>query len=275
MSLHIGVSMKNLHILGLAMLVLLLSACSATDYNRFSNNVKEESIIKKVTDEQYNEEALFEWKIAKGDRVEVTAFNQSSTGSGTLSRLLSTGGQRGDTNRVGDEGILILSSGEVNLPLVGLVKISGLTETEAGQKLIKEYKKYLRNPYVAVKILNQRLFVLGEVRNPGTVLVTNGTMTLFEALATSGDITDFAKRTNVKIIRGNLRNPEIREVDLTDLNSIRYNSLILQPNDIVYVDSRDAKGSNVATQEKMPFLQLISAILNPFTQAAIINEGFN
>ncbi|MEA2110736.1 MAG: polysaccharide biosynthesis/export family protein [Campylobacterota bacterium] len=267
--------MKKLHVLGLSILVVLLSACSTKDYNRFNKNVEEETVVKELSDRQYNSEALFEWKIRKGDRVEITAFNQSSTGSGTLSQLLSTGGQRNDTNRVGDEGMLILSSGQVNLPLVGLVKISGLTETEAAEKLIKEYKKYLRNPYVAVKILNQRLFVLGEVRSPGTLLVTNGTMTLFEALASSGDITDQAKRTNIKIIRGSLRNPEIREVDLTDLNSIRYNSLILQPNDIVYVDARDAKGSNVAIAEEMPLLQLISAILNPFTQAAIINDGFD
>jgi polysaccharide export outer membrane protein len=267
--------MRYLHVFGLVALVLLFSACSTKDYNRFSNNVKEESIVKKVTNEQYDQEALFEWKISQGDRVEITAFNQSSTGSGQLNQLLSSGGQRVYTQRVGDEGILIGADGTVNLPLVGAIKITGLTEGEAARKLISEYKKYLRNPYVAVKILNQRLFVLGEVRRPGTLLVTNGTMTLFEALASSGDITDYAKRTNIKIIRGNLRQPEIREVDLTDLNSIRYSSLILQPNDIVYVDARDSKGSNVGIQEEMPFLQLLAAILNPFAQAAVINAGFN
>ena len=266
--------MKNLHTLSLFMLILLLTACSTKDYNRFSNNLAEKDIIQKVSDEQYQKESIFEWKVAQGDRVEITAFNQSSTGSGQLNRLLSSGGQRAYTNRVGDEGILIGADGLVNLPLIGLIKISGLTETQAAQTLIQEYKKYLRNPYVAVKILNQRLFVLGEVEKPGTVLVTNGTMSLFEALATSGDITDDAKRTNIKIIRGNLRNPEVREVDLTDLSSIRLSSLILQPNDIVYVEARDSKGSNIGIQEEMPFLQLISAILNPFTQAAIINEGF-
>jgi polysaccharide export outer membrane protein len=266
--------MQILNSLILGVLVLMFSACSTKDYNRFANNLDEKKIVKEISDTQYNQEALFEWKITQGDRVEITAFNQSSTGSGQLNQLLSSGGQRMYTDRVGDEGILIGADGMVNLPLIGLIKISGLTENESAQKLIDEYKKYLRNPYVAVKILNQRLFVLGEVSRPGTVLVTNGTMSLFEALATTGDITNDAKRTNVKIIRGSLRNPQIREVDLTDLKSIQYASLILQPNDIVYVEARDSKGSNISIQENMPFLQLISAILNPFTQAAIINDGF-
>ncbi len=265
--------MKKLHVFGLFLTILLFSACSTKEYNRFSNNIEKESIVTKVSDKAYEKEALFEWKIAKGDRVQITAFNQSSTGSGQLNQLLSTGGQRAYTQRVGDEGVLIGTNGMVHLPLVGLIKITGLTETEAAQKLMKEYKKYLRNPYVAVKILNQRLFVLGEVRNPGVTLVTNGTMTLFEALASRGDLTVDAKRTNIKIIRGNLRHPEVREVDLTDFNSIRYSSLILQPNDIVFVTDRDSKASNIAFQEKMPFLQLISAILNPFTQITTIRSN--
>ncbi|MCF6330757.1 MAG: polysaccharide biosynthesis/export family protein [Sulfurimonas sp.] len=265
--------MKNLYVTGLLAIVLLFSACSTKDYNRFGKNIKEEMIVKKVSNEQYEKEALFEWKIAKGDRIQITAFNQSSADSGQLNQLLSSGGQRVNTIRVGDEGVLIGASGKVHLPLVGIVKISGLTEAQAAQALMKEYKKYLRNPYVAVKILNQRLFVLGEVRNPGVTLVTNGTMSLYEALASRGDLTVDAKRTSIKIIRGNLRNPEVREVDLTDFNSIRFSSLILQPNDIVYVTARNSKGSNIAFQEEMPFLQLISAILNPFTQMTVIRNG--
>ncbi len=265
--------MKKVAIFSLLIMVFILSGCSVKDYNRFSNNVNEEKVIKKVSDEEYVNESLFEWKISKGDRVQITAFNQSSTGSGQLNQLLSTGGQYSYTQRVGDEGILIGADGVVHLPLVGLIKIAGLTENEAAQKLMQEYRKYLRNPYVSVKIINQRLFVLGEVREPGVSLITNGTMTLFEALASRGDLTVDAKRTNIKIIRGSLRNPEIREVDLTDFNSIRYSSLILQPNDIVFVTARDSKASNVLFRERMPFLQLISAILNPFTQITTIHNG--
>jgi len=149
------------------------------------------------------------------------------------------------------------------------VKLSGHTEKEASKVLIKEYKKYLRNPYVHVRILNQKLFVVGEVKAPGTVLVTNGTMSLFEALASTGDLTDYADRTKIKIIRGNMRNPEIREINLTDLNAIRYASLLLRPNDIVYVQARDSKASVVGVNEKLPFWQLVSTMLAPFNTALV------
>ncbi|MEA1918978.1 MAG: polysaccharide biosynthesis/export family protein [Campylobacterota bacterium] len=251
-------------------MLLTFSACAVKDYNRFDKNRDEVTVVKEVTDTQYQQEKLYEWKISKGDRVEITAFNQSSTGGGQLNQLLSNGGQRVDTQRVGDEGILIGDNGMVNLPLVGNIKIAGLTEGQAAEKLISEYKKYLRNPYVAVKILNQKLFVLGEVKQPGVVLVTNGTMSLFEALANRGDITDYANRTNIRILRGDMRDPEVREVDLTDFKSIRVASLILQPNDVVYVEPREDRASMVGYDEELPWVRVLSGLLAPFSTAAVI-----
>ena len=244
-----------------------------TETKTAASDANATKIITKVSDEEYKKETMFEWKISKGDRIEIQAFNQSSNANnGQLTQLLSNAGQTVTQNRYGDEGILIPADGRVNLPLIGSVKLTGLTEREASKALIKEYKKYLRNPYVHVRILNQKLFVVGEVRNPGTVLVTNGTMSLFEALANRGDVTDYADRTKIKIIRGSMRNPEIREINLTDLNAIRYASLILRPNDIVYVQPRDSKASVVGAQEKLPFWQLIGAILAPFN-TAIVSYG--
>ncbi len=301
--------MKNFSYALLVALVLGSSGCAVKDYNYFENNVggeaastakhtkstpdifgdkkqknvsKESSenlnasgvkIITKVSDAEYKKEAMFEWKISKGDRIEIQAFNQSSNANnGQLTQLLSNGGQQLITQRYGDEGILVPADGRVNLPLIGSVKLTGLTEKEASKVLIKHYKRYLRNPYVHVRILNQRLFVVGEVKNPGTVLVTNGTMSLFEALANRGDVTDYADKTDIMVIRGSLRNPQIRKINLTDLNAIRYASLILRPNDIVYVQARDSKASMVGAQEKLPFWQLIGAILAPFN-TAIVSYG--
>jgi polysaccharide export outer membrane protein len=251
-------------------LTLLFTACSVKDYNRFDKNEKDVRVVKEVANDTYQKEKLFEWKISKGDRVEITAFNQSSTGGGQLNQLLSTGGQRLYTQRVGDEGILIGAAGTVNLPLVGVIKITGLTEGQAAEKLINEYKKYLRNPYVDVKIMNQKLFVLGEVKKPGFLLVTHGTMSLFEALARSGDITDYANRTNIRIIRGDMRDPEVREVDLTDYKSMQMASLILQPNDVVYIEPREDRASMVGYQEELPWTQVLGNLLAPFSTAAVV-----
>jgi len=246
-------------------LFLLLEGCTVKDFAYLEKNQDKAKIITKVDNKTYDIEKLFQWKITSGDRIEIQTYNQSSSSNnGQLTQLLSS------TTQSGDKGILVPPNGEILLPLVGSVKITGLTEKKASELLLKKYKVYLKHPYVSVTLLNQKLFVLGEVRKPGTVLVTNGTMNIFEALAQTGDLTDYANRTNIKILRGSMRNPEVREINLNDFNSIKLASLILRPNDIVYVQPRASRSDMVGVNEKLPFWQLISSILAPFTSATVI-----
>lgn len=71
-------------------------------------------------------------------------------------------------------------------------------------------------------------------------------MTVLEAIAQSGDLTDLAARDNVKIIRGDLRNPNVRTIDLANIVALNESSLFLRPNDIIYVQPRELKGYNAA-----------------------------
>jgi polysaccharide export outer membrane protein len=253
---------------------LLFSGCSTKTFKLFDNN-SSATTVHTVSDTKYTEEAEFEWKIAKGDRVEIIVVNQSSNeGDQQLNQILNTGGRMQEAlTRDGTEGYLIPNDGTVRLPLVGAISIGGLTENQAAEKLTDTYKKYLRNPFVTVKILNQKLFVLGEVHKPGVVQVTNGTMSLFEALAFSGDLTDDAERTNLYVIRGDLRNPEVREINLSDISAMKLTSLILKPNDIVYVQPRGMKAYNVAFKEQMPFFDLLHSMLYPFVDYTQIKNG--
>lgn len=250
---------------------LMMGGCSTTTFKMFDDNG---TAIKNVAESDYKEETQFEWKITKGDRVEIVVANQS-TGDGNqeLNVLLNTAGRMNYQTRDGTEGFLIPNDGTVRLPLVGSVKISGLTEAEATDTLTQAYRKYLKSPFVSVKILNQKLFVLGEVRKPGVVQVTNGTMTLFEALAYAGDLTDDAERTNVKVVRGGIREPLVREINLANLSEMKMTSLLLQPNDIIYVQPRDMKAYNVAFKEQMPFFDMLTSMLAPFVSYTSIKNG--
>jgi polysaccharide export outer membrane protein len=261
----------NITLLSIAILALSFSACSVKEFNYVEKNLNKKQVITKVDNETYKKDLLFQWKISKGDRIEIQAYNQSSnSSSGQLTQLLSNGGQKNFTQRYGDEGILIPNNGIVRLPLIGAIKLSGLTEDEASKLLISQYKIYLKHPYVSVKILNQKLFVVGEVKKPGVVLVTNGTMNLFEALAQSGDLTDYADRNKITILRGDMRNPEVREINLNDFKAMRYASLILRPNDVVYVRPRESRAEVVGVQEHIPTWDLVSKVLSPFTSAAVL-----
>jgi polysaccharide biosynthesis/export protein len=246
--------------------IFLFSGCSIKEYKLFQTETKKEEQTTKITQEDYEKELAYENKIAPNDRLSITVYVQSGQGSQQMSSILTTNSNNNTTSRDDDIGILVTQNGTVRLPMLGSVEIIGLTEDEASAKLIELYKTYIRNPYVKVEIKNQRVIVIGEVKKPGVVSVTNGTMNVLEAIAQSGDLTDLAERNNIKIIRGDLRNPTVRSIDLANIVALNESSLFLRPNDIIYVQPRNLKGYNKAFDEIMPFWNMISSVLDPFVK---------
>ena len=253
----------------------LFSGCSMKEYTLFQDENRSEEPTD-INDTVYKDEMVFENKIQPNDRVEIMVYNQSGAGPGQLTSMISSGGMSQDqgvsTNTT--QGLLVTQEGNVRLPLIGSATIKGLTEDEAAKSLMEEYGKYLRNPYVTIKILNQRIFILGEVKAPGVIPVTNGTMNLIEAIARTGDLTDFAERRGILILRGDLRDPEVRMIDLTQMSNIKLSSLYLKPNDIVYVQPRSSKGRKIAYDEISPPFQLVSSILAPFVNITYLAKAW-
>lgn len=252
-------------------IAIFFSGCATKTFKLLNESDKPVRII---SDTKYSEELDFEWRISKGDRVEIVVTIQTF-GEPTVqfNPLVNTPNKmQAGLLKDGSEGILVPKSGIISMPLIGSIKIDTLTEAEAVEKLTKAYRQYIKNPFVSVKILNQKIFVLGEVRKPGIVPVLNGTIGLFEAIAYSGDLTDAAERTNIKIIRGGLRNPELREIDLSNMSAVKLTSLILQPNDIIYIQPRTMKAYNVAFDEQIPFFRMIHSMLLPFVDIATIKK---
>lgn len=249
---------------------LVLGGCSGKEYKLFQANklVEEPTVVDQVT---YEQEMSFESIIAPNDRIDITVYIQAGEGTQQMTSMLTA---REVSNATIQEnlGLLVTQKGNVRLPLIGSLNIAGLTQDEASEYLIKEYKKFIRNPYVIVEIKNQRIIVIGEVNTPGVVPVTNGTMNVLEAIARSGDITDLASRTDIKVIRGDLRNPEIRSIDITSLDALAMSSLYLKPNDIVYVQPKPIKGFNRAFNDVTPLFNMITSVLTPFAITKTLAE---
>ncbi|MFK5938712.1 MAG: polysaccharide biosynthesis/export family protein [Sulfurimonas sp.] len=256
-------------------MLMVLSGCSIKDDRLFQGSNSDDKNTSVITDQKYQEEVKYEYKIATNDRVSITVYVQAGSGSQQMSSILASSDltRGGVTNVDSPVGLLVTQQGNVRLPLVGSVKVTGLTEDQAAKVLIAAYKKYIRNPYVVVEITNQRIIVIGEVQKPGVIPIINGTMNLIEVISKTGYLTQNASRTNIKIIRGDLRHPEVRNIDLTDAKALLTTSLLLKPNDIVYVQARQMSGFNKAFQETAPFFQTVSTILNPFVQRTIIQAG--
>lgn len=163
-----------------------------------------------------------------------------------------------------DKGIEVTSGGTVLLPLVGRIKVAGLTKEQLEDRLFRLYSKYLENaPAVRVEVLNQKVYVLGEVANPGALEYDKQSfLTPLKAIAQRGGLTDFAKRSQVLIVRGTKEDYKIAILDLTDLDSLRKYNIVLQPEDIVYIAHNSVKDVNLPFNGMEPSLSLINTLFN-------------
>lgn len=144
------------------------------------------------------------------------------------------------------QAYLVDNEGKINFPVLGELKIIGLTKKEAEQLIVERLKPYIKEiPIVTVRMVNYKISVIGEVASPGTFTISNEKVNLFEALAMAGDMTVWGLRDNVKLIReGADGRQEIITLDLSKAETILSPYYWLQQNDIVYVTPNKVKARN-------------------------------
>jgi polysaccharide export outer membrane protein len=133
-------------------------------------------------------------------------------------------------------GYMINDEGAISLPMVGKVEVAGLNTKEAGALIVQKLDKYLINPIVNVRMLNYSISVLGEVARPSVYNVPNERITLPEAISLAGDLTIYAKRDNILVIREVAGKREFARIDLTKRDLFNSPYYYLQPNDVIYVE---------------------------------------
>lgn len=136
---------------------------------------------------------------------------------------------------------LVDAYGLIELPLIGPVKVSGLTTQYAKDSLKIKLNNYLVDPTVNIRIRNFKVTVLGEVSQPGVYTIPNEKITLMEALGLAGDMTIFARRVNVLVIREGQGSRQFVKLDLTSKEFFESEYYYLHSNDIVYVEPGKGK----------------------------------
>lgn len=146
---------------------------------------------------------------------------------------------------------LVNNEGEIDFPVVGRLKVGGLTKNEAEDLIRNSLKPYLKEtPIVTVRMANYKISVLGEVTRPGSFTVSNEKVNVLEALAMAGDMTVYGVRTNVKLIREDADGKRsIHELDLTKSDLVLSPYFYLKQNDILYVtpNQTKARSSDIGT----------------------------
>ncbi|MBC7758619.1 MAG: polysaccharide biosynthesis/export family protein [Phormidesmis sp. FL-bin-119] len=164
-------------------------------------------------------------------------------------------------------GYLVNDEGNIQFPVLGSMKITGLTTNELRIKITKELldRKLLVDPIVIVRQLNFKVSVLGEVSRPSVVNVPNEKISLLEALGLAGDITIYGRKDNVMIIREEDGVKKIKRLNLNSSEIFSSEYYYLKSNDIVYVEANKAK---VASSTRSS--TLIPIVLSALSFGAII-----
>lgn len=146
-----------------------------------------------------------------------------------------TSNSAGTTN-LGKEGYLVGNDGNINFPVIGKITLSGLTLTQAHNRMTDELNKYVKEPIVNLRYLNFKVTVIGEVNRPSTFAVDNDKVNVLEALGMAGDMTPYGKRENVLVIREDEGKRHMARLNLNSSAAFNSPYFQLQQNDIVYVE---------------------------------------
>lgn len=203
-----------------------------------------------------------EYRIAPDDQISARLYTNNGAGLVNISA--------GGNAMVGSGtslSIKIESDGFAKLPLFGRVYLEGLTIRQAEMLVEDKFSEFYNNPFVLLQVSNRRVMIFAG-SNTSVVDMTNDNMTLFEILATSGGIPSDGKAHKIKIIRGNLKNPDVYIVDLSTLSGMKNANLVMQANDIIYIETRRRILPRVMS-EITPIITILGTIVS--TSALIIS----
>ncbi|MCQ2232216.1 MAG: polysaccharide biosynthesis/export family protein [Paludibacteraceae bacterium] len=222
-------------------LVALLSSCQS--HKEIAYLQDQEGAVRTAMD------SLYDARIKPKDLLTITVNTFDKEASLPFNLMYPASSPNGYSNNIGENAMqkyLVDNDGSIDFPVLGRIKVSGLTKKEVEAYLRGRLSLYLKDePLVNVRMVNYKISVIGEVARPNTYTITNEKVNILEALALAGDLTIYGKRKNVKLMRESETGERgVYVVDLTDRNLINSPYFYLQQNDVLYVEPNRTKMRN-------------------------------
>jgi len=163
--------------------------------------------------------------------------------------------------------------GQVKVPILGRITISGKTVREAEELLEKEYGEYFVNPFVLVQVTNRKVMLFMNSGTEASIIeMPSENLTLIEAIAQTGGISDISQSYRIKLIRGDLtKNPEVYYWNISNLTDLKDSNIYLEANDIIYIDSKPRYVFRVLT-EISPYLTLTTTLVSIYGLYFALNK---
>ncbi len=139
-------------------------------------------------------------------------------------------------------GYLVDKTGFVDVPIIGKVKVGGLTTMKAREIIATKSIESFKNPVVDVRFLNFKITVIGEVNRPASFVVPNEQVSILDAIGFAGDLTIYGQRENILLIRKEASGKSITvKLDLTKKATLNSPYFYLKQNDVIYVEANKTK----------------------------------
>ena len=207
---------------------LFSQSCITRKDISYFQDVADSLTVQKITQD-------FEAVIQAGDILSIHVTSLSAEASS----FFNVEGERTDQQVANT--YLVDAAGTIEMPLIGTVQVSGTTSQIAKKNIKAKLEQYLVDPTVNLRIRNFKVTVLGEVKMPGVYTIPNEKITLIEALGLAGDMTIFARRVNVLVIREESGDRKFVKLDLTSKEFFESEYYYLHSNDILYVEPGKGK----------------------------------
>ncbi len=257
------------HVLVWVLITFILGSCT----------VNKDILFKAPKDYEYAElpdTSIIASKLTINNQVSLEFF----TGDGHMliemgigSTVLSQGG--GGNQMMNRRGMgsmmtyLIDVDGTAKLPVLGRVKLAGLTIREAEEKLENLYSQYYNEPFVILRVNNNRVIVSpGSGGTAQVITLVNNNTTLLEALAMAGGVVERGIASKIKLIRTNENTGkrDVYNIDLSTIDGLEQADFVVQPNDIIYVEPLPLIAREVL-REITPIVSLLSTAVLLITLA--------
>lgn len=219
--------------------LLLLSSCITNKNTTYFQDISQSQKTVLQQSAKYTEliiqiDDILSVSISTIDPQSVAAVNQ-----GVSTAILGAANSTGAAQQV--NGFLVDKNGEIQLSMIGSVKVAGLTTFEARELILKKALSYYKDPNVQVRFANFRVTVLGEVNRPATYTIPNEQVSVLDVLGLAGDLTIYGMRENVMVIRNNNGTKEFGRLNLNSSEIFNNPYFYLKQNDVVYIEPNRSK----------------------------------
>ncbi len=199
-----------------------------------------------------------EYKIKPFDKLALRITTNDGFSLIGLGNSQQTGGGSNQERQGGLE-YLVEYDGQIKLPTLGRINITGKTIREAEKYLEEMYAEYYQQPFVLIEVTNRKVIIFKDGGTKGSVItIPSENLTLVEALAQSGGITEISKSYRIKLIRGDLsEEPKVYYYNVSHLKELQGSNILLEANDIIYIESKPKYISRVL-KEISPYITLVT-----------------